>query len=481
MLFSSITFIILFLPVTLLLYYCCPFTKVKNIILLLASLLFYAWGELKFVFIMIFSITINYGMGLLIGGLSFSSARRKLFLSLGICLNLLILFYFKYLNFAGQIINGIIKTFHMLNFQFEIFQIALPLGISFYTFQSLSYLIDVYRSPVLVQKNILNLGLFISFFPQLIAGPIVRYHDINEQIRERRHSIDMFIQGIERFIIGLSKKVLLANTMAEIVDGILVLPYSSVPSPYLLLVIISGALQIYYDFSGYSDMAIGLGRMFGFKIMENFNYPLAASSPSDFWRRWHISLSTWFRDYLYIPLGGNRKGLARQIFNILVVFTLVGLWHGADFNFIFFGFSCGVLLIVENLMKKKIRRRFTGKGRISLIIQSILAHVYCISIMIVLFIYFRLDLTESFSFYSNLFNFKRNIPVSIDILFLADTRFYIFLTFGVLFAFPWWRKINIPVNTATVSLKYICLFILFILSFCTIATDVYNPFIYFRF
>jgi alginate O-acetyltransferase complex protein AlgI len=228
-------------------------------------------------------------------------------------------------------------------------------------------------------------------------------------------------------------------------------------------------------------MAIGLGRMFGFKIMENFNYPHTARSHGDFWRRWHISLSTWFRDYLYIPLGGNRKGPARKFINTLIVFTLVGLWHGADFNFLFFGFSCGVLLILESLIKEKTKKKFVVKKGIFQIFQSILAHLYCIVIMTSFFIYFRLDLKSSFSFYSSLFNFTRNTPVPIDALFLTDTRFYIFLVSAVLFSFPWWRKFNIPVNTATVSLKYILLLVLFILSFCTIATDAYNPFIYFRF
>jgi alginate O-acetyltransferase complex protein AlgI len=481
MLFSSITFIVLFLPAVLLFYYCCPFIKGKNVILLLSSLVFYAWGEPKFVVIMIGSIIINYGMGLLIGYSSFFIARRRVFLALGIFLNLFILFYFKYLGFTEQILNGIIKTLHISNFQFTIFKAVLPLGISFYTFQSLSYLIDVYRTPALVQKNILSLGLFISFFPQLIAGPIVRYHDINEQIRDRRHNFDLFVQGIERFIIGLSKKVLLANTLAEAVDGILTIPYVSIPSSYLLLVIISGALQIYYDFSGYSDMAIGLGRMFGFKIMENFNYPLAANSPSDFWSRWHISLSTWFRDYLYIPLGGNRKGPIRRIFNVLVVFSLVGLWHGAEFSFIFFGFSSGLLLILENLSKGKINDFFSSRVRSFSILQSVLAHVYCVGIFILFFMFFRLDLKSGFSFYANLFNFTRNVPVPIDVLFLTDTRFYILFSFAVLFSFPWWRKFIIPVNAGTASLKYLVLFFLFIVSFCTLATDAYNPFIYFRF
>jgi alginate O-acetyltransferase complex protein AlgI len=423
----------------------------------------------------------NYWIGLSTGNLSFSVLKRKIFLTLGIGINLLILFCFKYLGFMEQILNEIINVLNIPNFQFNIFKLALPLGISFYTFQALSYLIDVYRTPSMVQKNILNLGLFISFFPQLIAGPIVRYHDINKQIMERKHGLDIFSQGIERFIIGLAKKVLIANTLAEAVDGILAIPYNNVPPFYLFLVVINGLLQIYYDFSGYSDMAIGLGKMFGFKIMENFNYPLASKSLNDFWRRWHISLSTWFKDYLYIPLGGNRKGPIRQAFNIIIVFTLVGLWHGAEYNFVFFGFIVGIGLIIEKPLKERLNGFLANKNKIILIIKSALAHVFCFGIYVVSFMFFRLDIKSSFSFYSHLFNIKKNIPAPIDVLFLTDTRFYILFAFAVLFAFPWWRKFNTPVNTITVSLKYLVLFALFILSFCTLATDAYNPFIYFRF
>jgi alginate O-acetyltransferase complex protein AlgI len=481
MLFSSISFIILFLPVVLLLYYCIPFIKVKNIILLIMSLIFYAWGEPKFVLVMIVSILINYGMGLLIGHSSFSISKRKIFLAIGISLNLLLLIYFKYLGFGCEILNSIIKGLHISNYQFDIFKITLPLGISFYTFQSLSYLIDVYRKPSLVQKNILNIGLFIAFFPQLIAGPIVRYHDINEQIKERKHSFDLFARGIERFLVGLAKKVLIANTMAELVDGILQVPFNSIPSLYLFLVIISGALQIYYDFSGYSDMAIGLGRMFGFKILENFDYPYISKSPSEFWKRWHISLSAWFRDYLYIPLGGSRRGPIRQIVNVLIVFSLVGLWHGAEFNFIFVGFACGIFLILERMFKGKINRFFSNKGKAGFLIKSFLSHTVNLINVVVLFMFFRLDMKNGFSFYANLFNFSGNIPVPLDILLLTDTRFYILFFCAILFSFPWWRKFNIPLNTLTIALKYIALIGLFMWSFGTLATDAYNPFIYFRF
>lgn len=420
-------------------------------------------------------------MGLLIGNQVMTVPGRKVFLALGIVLNLLILFVFKYLGFFEQILNSFIKSFSPSEYQLKVHQFILPLGISFYTFQSLSYLIDVYRKPVLVQRNILNLGLFISFFPQLIAGPIVRYHDINEQIKERKQTLDLFTQGIERFIVGLAKKVLLANTLAELVDGILRLPYSEVPSVYLLLSIVSGALQIYYDFSGYSDMAIGLGRMFGFRIMENFDYPLAATTSEDFWRRWHISLSTWFRDYLYFPLGGSKKGPGRQLINTIIVFTLVGLWHGASFNFVFFGFACGLALVLEKLVLERITRFFRGRGKAMQFIQTVLAHCYSKGIEVLLFMYFRLDFHDGLSFYASLFNVGRKVSVPLDVLFLADTRFYICLAAALAFTFPWWRKIRFPKNMAALPVKYGLLWVLFVLSFGTLVTDAYNPFIYFRF
>jgi alginate O-acetyltransferase complex protein AlgI len=466
----------------MLLYFCCPSIKGKNIILLFASLVFYAWGEPKFVLIMLCSIFLNYFIGLPVGNINFSLQKRKAFLAIGVSLNLLLLFIFKYLGFLEQIINSLARTFGSSGFQLTIHQFVLPLGISFYTFQSLSYLIDVYRAPALVQKNILNLGLFISFFPQLIAGPIVRYHDINEQIKKRKHSMSLFASGIERFIVGLAKKVLIANALAEVVDGILSLPYSSIPSLYMLLIILSGGLQIYYDFSGYSDMAIGLGRMFGFKIAENFNYPLFAASAAEFWRRWHISLSTWFRDYVYIPLGGSRKGPLRQVINILIVFTLVGLWHGASYNFLVFGFACGMILVLQRPMVAAIGKLCPVKGGKGINgVITVLAFCYRIGASIVLFMFFKLDLQNSLSFYSNMFNIARKAPVPLDILILTDARFYVFFAAALIFSFPWWRKLRIPENSLTVLGKYVLLFCLFVFSFGTLTSDAYNPFIYFRF
>ncbi|MDR3333636.1 MAG: hypothetical protein LBT13_01940 [Treponema sp.] len=480
MLFSSITFIVLFLPVALALYYCCPFLKGKNGILLAASLIFYAWGEPRFVLIMICSIVINYGTGLLIGNTAFSASKRKTSLAFGVSVNVLILFYFKYLGFSEQMLNSLLKLVHVSDFQFQIHKILLPLGISFYIFQSLSYLVDVYRNPALVQRNILDLGLFISFFPQLIAGPIVRYHDINLQIKERTHSLELFAQGLERFIMGLAKKVLLANTLAEYVDGVLRLEYSRTPSVYLFMAVIAGILQLYYDFSGYSDMAIGIGRMFGFHILENFNYPLISKTSTEFWMRWHISLSSWFRDYLYIPLGGNRKGLLRQTVNLLIVYALVGLWHGAEFHFILFGLICSMNIIVERACKGVLNSLY-GKGKAALIIRPIVAHIIFLSVSVCMFMFFRLDMKNSLLFYRNMFDAARKVPLRPEMLMLADTRFYIFLVCGIGFSFPWWRSLRVPANVFTTALRYVLLIGLLVLSIGSLATEAYNPFLYFRF
>ncbi|MGL4981751.1 MAG: MBOAT family O-acyltransferase, partial [Treponemataceae bacterium] len=345
MLFSSITFLVAFLPLVLIAYYYATTITVKNTILLFASLLFYSWGEPKYVFVMILSILINYRCGLFVSDTNFSLKNRKLMLAVSILINLSFLFVFKYLGFFSKILNAV---FSRLNFpSIPVKELIMPIGISFYTFQAISYLIDIYRKPALVQKNLFNLGLYITFFPQLIAGPIVRYHDINNQILLRKSSLNDFVYGVERFIIGLGKKVLLANTFAVVADGIYNLPFEQYDAYYAWIAIIAYSLQIFYDFSGYSDMAIGLGKMFGFTFLENFNYPYMAQSITDFWRRWHISLSSWFKDYVYIPLGGNRKGKFRTSINLYVVFLLTGIWHGAAFSFIVWGLGHGTLLFLE--------------------------------------------------------------------------------------------------------------------------------------
>ena len=347
MVFSSITFLFYFLPIVLLAYYIVP-KKFKNVILLISSFTFYFWGEPKNIYIMISMIIFSYIGGLIIGRLKEKKkiTFAKIVLAVTIVLDLAALFYFKYIDFFIRNINL------YLNKEIDLLGVILPIGISFFTFQILSYVIDVYREEVKVQRNILNLALYVSLFPQLIAGPIVRYKDVEKQIVERTHTVEKFSNGITRFVIGLSKKVLIANVLGEVInifgtsnDGTIT---------FYWMYAIANMLQIYFDFSGYSDMAIGLGKMFGFEFLENFNYPYIATSITEFWRRWHMSLSFWFKDYVYIPLGGNRKGIIRQIINILIVWFLTGFWHGANWNFIIWGMYFGLILLIEKVFLLKV-------------------------------------------------------------------------------------------------------------------------------
>ena len=340
MVFSSSFFLFIFLPVVLLGYYFCN-EKFRNIWLLFTSIVFYSWGEPRYVIIMLFSIVINYVLGIMID--KYENRRlKKLFLCWAVVIDIGILIVFKYTNFIINNLNNIFDT------NIVVKNIALPIGISFFTFQILSYVIDVYRKNVNVQKDIFKLGLYISFFPQLIAGPIVRYIDIEHQLNRRDISINQMYAGIKRFMIGFAKKVLIADTVGQIADMV----YGLEEVSGLLGWMGAGAymIQIYYDFSGYSDMAIGLGKMFGFDFMDNFNYPYISKSVKEFWRRWHISLSIWFRDYVYIPLGGNRCSKYKTSRNLLVVFMLTGIWHGASWNFVFWGMYYGVFLLLEKTM-----------------------------------------------------------------------------------------------------------------------------------
>lgn len=343
MLFSSVIFLFAFLPLTLALYAICP-ARLKNTLLLAMSLVFYAWGEVRFVALMLSMVAVNYVGGLLIAR---SSRTARMFLSWAIAINLGVLAYFKYANFFIDNINTAFLAIGLPTLRYA--HVMLPLGISFYIFQSISYLIDVYRDPKLSQKNPINLGLYISLFPQLVAGPIVRYHDVMDQIQNRRVRLDGFVTGVERFTIGLAKKLLIANTMGSTADSIFALNAADLSWSVAWLGIICYTAQIYFDFSGYSDMAIGLGRMFGFEFLENFNYPYISKSITEFWRRWHMSLSNWFRDYLYIPLGGNRVSPMRMYGNLTIVFLLCGLWHGASWNFVIWGLFHGAILVIEKL------------------------------------------------------------------------------------------------------------------------------------
>lgn len=339
MLFSSMTFLFVFMPLVMAVYFLSK-KEIRNYVLLIASIIFYAWGEPRYLAIMIITILVNYAGAILLDK-HYSSRQRLWIVSLTIVLDLSFLFYFKYFNFVVDNINGVWAT------DFQLLDVIMPIGISFYTFQAMSYLIDVYRKEVPAQKDVYKLALYIVLFPQLVAGPIVKYHDVCEQIDNRTIEFKNVIIGFKRFITGLAKKVLIANTLAEVVDKIFAQAPENLTTGVSWLGAVAYCLQLYYDFSGYSDMAIGLGLMFGFRFLENFNYPYISKSITEFWRRWHISLATWFKLYLYIPLGGNRKGAVRTYWNLFAVFLVTGIWHGAAWSYVAWGIWNGIFIVIE--------------------------------------------------------------------------------------------------------------------------------------
>ena len=373
MVFSSTIFLCVYLPLVLLGYYICP-KKGRNLFLLIVSLVFYAWGEPKYVFLMIFSILVNYIFGRLMDKNRGRQKRMKLLLVLSVVIDLGLLSVFKYTDFIITNVNAIFGS------SFDLLNIALPIGISFYTFQAMSYTIDVYRNDVRVQKNLIDFGMYITMFPQLIAGPIVRYADVQDQLAERSVTTADFSEGVMRFVVGLGKKVLLANQMGAVWSEIYALG-GDVSALMAWTGAIAYTFQIYFDFSGYSDMAIGLGRMFGFKFPENFRYPYQSVSITDFWRRWHITLSTWFKEYLYIPLGGNRCGLARQALNLLIVWSLTGFWHGAGWNFVMWGLYYFVILFIEKLFLLKALDK----------LPKLFRHVYALLLIVIGWVIFASD------------------------------------------------------------------------------------------
>jgi len=470
MVFSSKVFLFVFFPLTVLLYLLTP-KKLKNYTLLLMSLLFYAFGEPVFVFVMAGSILVNYLLALLIGRSS-SPLARKWLLALCVALNIGALVAFKYLAFLTGILNALLGT------QLQVGRITLPIGISFYTFQTLSYVIDVYRRSVAVQRNPMKLGMYVSFFPQLIAGPIVRYADIAKEIDSRSVSLDDLVDGVRRFIVGLSKKVLLADTFARCADKVFALKAEELTTPIAWAGILAYTLQIYFDFSGYSDMAIGMGRMFGFHFLENFNYPYVSASLTEFWRRWHISLSTWFRDYLYIPLGGNRRG--NVYLNLSLVFLLTGLWHGASMTFVLWGLWHGAFLIAERLIK----RRGGLPGRV----PKPLKHGYTLLAVILGWVLFRSDTLAGALHFAGVM-FGRESPgfKPFNLAYVVDARL---VTMGLVglaaslnplgavrrlaAARPAWRG---ALHYASLALA----FLLFAASLLFVMNQGYSPFIYFRF
>lgn len=470
MLFTSTVFIFGFLPFTLLgSFLLNKVTIFQNLFLLISSLGFYAWGEPQFVFIMCASILLNWCMALCIEHFSSAIMIRKIILSVALAGNIGVLFIFKYLDFTIRIINRIAGA------DISGFGIMLPVGISFFTFQGLSYVIDVYRKDVRAEKNIINVGVYISLFPQLIAGPIVRYTKIQEEIKCRTISWEDFAEGIRRFMMGFAKKVLLANNLAIVADKAFSINAQAEVGAVLGW---GGAifytLQIFYDFSGYSDMAIGLGRMLGFHFEENFNYPYAAKSISDFWRRWHISLSSWFRDYVYIPLGGNRKGMKRQIFNLMVVWSLTGIWHGANYTFILWGLLYGILIIFEKISgyPQKIK---SNLGRIGY-------RLLTLNVVILGWVIFKAEnLSLALKYIKNMFSFNSSS-------YAANTAFLYFKEFkwcffaALFFSIPWlFSKYKVTEKKGYKTIQMMVLYFLFIIGISYLVKGAYNPFIYFNF
>ena len=392
MVFSSLVFMFAYLPITLLAYYLVP-RQGRNIFLFIVNLIFYGWGEPRLVLLMVFNIFFNYIGGWLVDKYRADAKKKKLFLILTCVLDIGILAVFKY---TGMIT----ETLNMLPFlNIPELQISLPIGISFYTFQTMSYVIDVYRDDAPVSKNFINFGTYVALFPQLIAGPIVRYRDVAEQLVTRRETLEMFTRGVKLFMVGLAKKVIIANTMGTLTTNIFATTdENGVVGTWVGM--IAYTFQIYFDFSGYSDMACGLGNMMGFEFLKNFNYPYIAKSITDFWRRWHISLSTWFKEYVYIPLGGNRKGVKRQILNLLIVWGLTGLWHGAAYNFVLWGLYYGLLLILEKFVLKKFLDR----------LPSFVQHIYTLFIIIIGWgLFYFTDVGQLGEFMVDLFNFGNGI------------------------------------------------------------------------
>ena len=468
MLFSSVVFLFTFLPTVLILYYVLP-AKFRNPLLLLASLIFYAWGEPVYIFLMILSILFNYFSGLDIAGKLENERRAKRSLIFNIIVNIAILGFFKYEGFVLDSWNAVLPvhiSYHPL---------ALPIGISFYTFQILSYIIDVYRKNVKVQKNLLDFSLYVTMFPQLIAGPIVQYADIEEQLANRRLSWNKFGNGCMYFICGLSKKVLLANTSGMIFTEVTGLGKGNVSILSAWLGALAYMFQIYFDFSGYSDMAVGLGKMFGFEFCRNFNYPYIAKSITEFWRRWHISLSSWFRDYVYIPLGGNRVSKTRHICNLLIVWILTGLWHGASWNFVAWGLYYGVLLIIEKYILSPMLERLPGFFR----------HIYCIVLVLIGWVlFFSPSLGQAAGYLGNMFGFGANGIVDRESLYLLTTNLTLWMIL-IIGSTPLtdirYRHMLRTKNGNTAVINGMVYAVLFILCVAYLVTETYNPFLYFRF
>lgn len=466
MVFSSTIFLCVYLPLVLLGYYICP-KKGRNLFLLIVSLVFYAWGEPKYVFLMIFSILVNYIFGRLMDKNRGRQKRMKLLLVLSVVIDLGLLSVFKYTDFIITNVNAIFGS------SFDLLNIALPIGISFYTFQAMSYTIDVYRNDVRVQKNLIDFGMYITMFPQLIAGPIVRYADVQDQLAERSVTTADFSEGVMRFVVGLGKKVLLANQMGAVWSDIYALG-GDVSALMAWTGAIAYTFQIYFDFSGYSDMAIGLGRMFGFKFPENFRYPYQSVSITDFWRRWHITLSTWFKEYLYIPLGGNRCGLARQALNLLIVWSLTGFWHGAGWNFVMWGLYYFVILFIEKLFLLKALDK----------LPKLFRHVYALLLIVIGWVIFASDdVSVLLPYLGSMFGANGAVG-GMDVYTLFTKAVLLIICCVASTELP--KRLFLSATgamneKAAFTIKSVMTIALLALSMILLIGDSYNPFLYFRF
>lgn len=468
MVFSSFSFLIVFLPLVIIGYYIIPkkYTKVKNIILLIASLIFYSFGEPKYTILMVVSILVNYILTLLMS----KKNNNKVIFVFTIIIDIGILVFFKYSNFIINNINNVFNTnFNNLN-------IDLPLGISFYTFQIMSYVIDVYKKKIKPQKSLINIATYITLFPQLVAGPIVNYKTIENELEKRNETFEKFASGFRRFIVGLAKKVIIANNAAILADSIFNSDIQNLGTSIIWIGALAYSIQIYFDFSGYSDMAIGLGRIFGFNFLENFNYPYISKSITDFWRRWHISLSSWFKEYVYIPLGGNRCKKIKWFRNIFIVWMLTGLWHGASWNYVLWGIYFAVILIIEKVFLLKILEK----------VPNFFKHIYSIILILIGWVIFRVEDIHNLLYCLKHLVIYKPTDFSVFISNNGDVLSVIpFIFIGILFSTPIIKKIYEKIcNTNNELLFYaedIIIIALFIISMAFIVSLSYNPFIYFKF
>ena len=468
MVFSSVIFLFFFLPLVLALYFVVPF-KFKNMILLLFSLVFYAWGEPRYVLLMIISILINYGYGIWIDRAEQNEKKRVSILTFAIVVNIGLLGFFKYANFVVDSINSVLHT------SLQLQHVPLPIGISFYTFHALSYLIDVYRKKENAQRNLFKLSLYITFFPQLVAGPIIRYNAIAVQLDKRIFSSVQFAQGIQRFILGLSKKILLANPLGSVADTVFMTSTTDLSTGSAWIGIITYTLQIYFDFSGYSDMAIGLGKMFGFEFAENFNYPYISSSISEFWRRWHISLGSWFRDYVYIPLGGSRVARWKVYRNLFIVWMLTGFWHGASWTFIAWGLYYGFLIALEKAGLEKLLSKLYP-----------INHVIVLLLVMIGWVFFRADnFGFATDFITAMFNSRGKELIDAQALSLLYLNWYYIIIAIIVTApiFPKLQKLRFKPSISRIQavISYLFYFFLFAEVILHLINSTYNPFLYFRF